>query len=123
MDLTADAVNTFIADHATETHIEALYPASKRRRAALDTIRVTSLKVGSKVIVENIRPKYLAGLKGTLVHISAPTRTGRQKTILCLDEESTEKLRKHQWIPKDETEHQIDIIPLIACYPLTDPTR
>lgn len=120
MDLTADTVNGFLAEHATDTHLENLRPAISKRRTALDTIRVTSFKVGDEVIVDKIRPKYLAQLRGTLLEISPLRRGARQGTVIRLDEESTNRLRKHQYIPDEDIRHEIDIIPLNACYPTGD---
>lgn len=121
MDLTADAINGFLSDHATDTHIEAVHPAIKKRRETLDTIRLSMFKVGDEIVTDRIKPKYLAGLRGTLTQISPPGRTGRQKAVIRLDEDSTNRLRKHEWIPEAEKEHEVDYIPLAACFPAADP--
>lgn len=115
MGLTADAVNDFLAQRANDSHLDALFPATKKRREALETLRMSMLKVGDEITTARIRPKYLAGLSGTLIKISAPSR-GRQKTVIRLDEESTRRFRQHEWAPEEDKEHEIDFIPLSACF-------
>ncbi|MER6913966.1 hypothetical protein ABT354_20025 [Streptomyces sp. NPDC000594] len=116
MATTADAVNAFLAEQANDGHIETLRPVIRKRREALRIMRVSALKVGDEITTAEIRPKYFAGLNGTLTHISAPSRGSRQSTVIRLDAESTQRLRQRYWIPEDEMEYQIDVIPLAACF-------
>ncbi len=115
MSITADAVDAFLTHQADEAQLDALYAVTKKRRDALDVIRMSSIKVGDQVVTAHIKPKYYAGLRGTLTAITSPRR-GRQGTVIRLDEASTERLRKHEWIPDGATNYEVDVIPLNAVY-------
>jgi hypothetical protein len=115
--VTAETVNTYLAEQATEAEIVRYHAAARQRRDGLGALRAAAVVPGSVVVIGGMKPKYLNGLRGTVGVIERMPRSRRVFTTLTLDEASTRTLRDHQRVPADTTHHEIDGIPLTCCFP------
>lgn len=107
-----DAV-TFIADHADEADLDAIIATIKARQKVLATRRASAVTVGQAVTLQDLQPKYLNGLAGTIKSIT------RGHADVELDERSTESLRfygRRRFLIADGTaNYVISGIPLSTC--------
>lgn len=113
MDLTE--VLTFIAEKATSADIGRIHDATAARIRALRAIRAAAVQTGQQVVLDGIKPKALAGLRGTVARID-----GRYADVE-LDEASTETLRWSRtrvFVPEGVTRYVLTGIPLSCCLPV-----
>lgn len=116
--ITFDDVLTFIRGAATESDLDRFEDTARQRTRTLNEARAAALAVGQPVRLDRYQDARLNGLTGTVEHIER-TRGKATYAAVRLDETSTLRLRKHQWIPEEDTEHETDVVPLTACYPVS----
>lgn len=105
----------FIASEADETDVERLFDALSARRSALRAVRAAAVTIGVKVQIDQISPKYLIGLTGTVTSIK-----GKRATV-TLDEKSTGVLRyagSRFSVSPDATSYDLTGVPLSCCVPV-----
>lgn len=105
-------VLAFIASQASSDEVSRIFEAGRQRSRMLRTVQAASVSIGANVVLDNISPKYLNGLTGTVVSIK-----GARAEVL-LDETSTTRLRYSGgrfFVPADETNHRMPGVPLTAC--------
>jgi len=95
-----------------EADLTSVFEAYKTRHKTLGAIRASEIKVGMKVKIINIKPKYLVGLTGVVVEPTAFEPKGNSVTVI-LDPASTDQYRytSKRFIPESETEHRLAGIP------------
>lgn len=109
----ADALQ-YLLTITDETDLDRLSEAISGRRRDLRKLRAASVKVGSRVRLANIRPKYLAGITGRVTQLDG------QNCTISLTENSIADLRltpRGKHIPPDATEHSFRV-PLVTCVPV-----
>lgn len=112
--LTLNDVRAFISGYADEQDLDAITRAVKARSRALMDDRAANLKVGTKVTLTNLSPKYLCGLTGTVKLLQ-----GSRATV-TLDAVSTEALRRSgrsYYVPVDVKEYDLSGVPSGCCIP------
>lgn len=77
-----ETILTAIANGEADDRFEEVYAAIKARKKVVASIRAASTKVGDKVRLANLRPKYLAGMTGTVQRIQ-----GNGNFVVALDSE------------------------------------
>lgn len=100
-----------LISRADENQINACHTALNARLTTIRNIRAATVTVGDTVMTTDIRPKYLAGLTGTVTMIQS------NRATIALDQTSTQRLamssRKFSSL-HNKTSHNLDGIPL-AC--------
>ncbi|MBO2464992.1 hypothetical protein [Actinomadura violacea] len=108
----ADALQHIISV-TDESDLDRLAMAIRDRRGDLRRLRAASVKVGSTVRIDNIRPKYLAGMTGKVIELEGAACT------IQLDEKSTENLRltpRGKNLPPSTKDYVLRV-PLETCVP------
>lgn len=103
----ADVI-AFIVARADETDLANILNAVKARRKALGQINAAAVKVGQRVTLDGLSPKYLNGLTGTVLSVE-----GARCTV-TLDRDSTTSLRyagQRFRIPTEHMEYNLGGIP------------
>lgn len=91
---------------ATSDQLDLLSKAINDRRQSLRNERAALVKVGMKVVLSGVSPKYLDGMTGTVDAI-----TGTRATVR-LDEESTNRLRltgRRFLVPSTVREYELQV--------------
>ena len=107
----------FVLAHATDEDLDRVMSAINQRRSALSAVRSASVKVGTSVRIDKIRPAYLKDLTGKIVRIE------REHATIALDEASTERLRNRRgtrfFIMPDVTSYELSGVHLACCFEVT----
>ncbi|WP_433463920.1 hypothetical protein [Spirillospora sp. CA-128828] len=114
MSITQADILQYIIAVTDKSDLDRLAAAIRNRRGDLLSFRAASVKVGSTVRLDNISPKYLAGMTGKVTEID-----GRNCTI-SLTENSIKDLRytpRGKNIPPGAREYLIRV-PLKTCVPV-----
>lgn len=109
----ADALQ-YVLTVTDEADLDRLAAAIGDRRRDLRKLRAAPIKVGSTVRLDNIRPKYLAGITGRVTQLHGQTCT------INLTENSIADLRltpRGKHIAPDAKEHYLRV-PLETCVPV-----
>lgn len=89
---------TYILTEASDSDLDRIYDALKRRRRALLDSRALLVRVGDRVTTKDLSPKYLNGLEGTVIHIRG------KRADITLDEHSTNAIRGTKHGPSSDSE-------------------
>ena len=105
----------FITDQASTADMDAIIVALNARQKALQARRAASIRVGMACRLDNISPKYLSGLTGTVHSVT------RGRAVVTLDEESTATLRNWPtrfYIAPGQATHDLMGVPLSSIFPI-----
>ena len=119
--ITLSDVLDYIASSATTEDIDRIREFTKNRSRVLRDIRAADVSVGQVVTLQDINPKAMDGMIGTVTKIESGR--GKRRATVTLDEASTQRLRfaRTQFstqIPAGATEFPIEGVPLTCCVPL-----
>lgn len=100
---------TFILTEASEADVSRIFAACRQRTATLRTVAAAAVQVGMATRLDDLSPKYLNGLTGTVTSIK-----GARCTVE-LDERSTTRLRyagrRRFYIPEDAAHYSLTGVP------------
>ena len=105
---------SFIIMEADEHDLDRIIQSVKDRRKVLRDARAAAVQIGADVTLDNLSPKYLNGLEGTVVVISG------KRADVRLTEKSTGLLRfsgTRFHVPEGTTEYVLRGVPLSTCLP------
>ncbi|MFI8459153.1 hypothetical protein [Kitasatospora sp. NPDC085464] len=114
MNVTADAVNDYLARDASEDELDRYMEVAQERRGLLATAGMAAIREGAAVALGKMSPSYLTGLTGTVVHTEW---AGRRLATIQFDEKSTAVLRANGRAPEGATRHIMTGMPISACLP------
>ncbi|MFH0246382.1 hypothetical protein ACGRHY_29075 [Streptomyces sp. HK10] len=113
---TLEAAIGFVSLHASQDDLDRIYAAAKQRTKVLREARAAAVTKGVTVRIDNIKPKYLSGLTGTVTDVSQ----SRTRTLVTveLDPESTTTLRmaSARPIPDGVERYQLTGVPAACCH-------
>ncbi|WP_198939832.1 hypothetical protein [Streptomyces sp. MJM1172] len=120
MSNTLEQVAEFIVNEADSEDIDRIIDAVKTRRSTLRqhsaAIAAASVKTGARVELQNLSPKYLNGLTGTVAEVKRGRVT---RATVKLDEESTKQLRwsgsRRFFVSEKATEYDLHGVPVTSC--------
>lgn len=118
--ITLAEVLHFIASDATTDDIERIREFTKNRVRMLRDARSADISIGQVITLQDISPKSLDGMTGTVTKISSGR--GKRRATVLLDPTSTQRLRFLRTrfstqIPAGATEFPIEGVPLTCCVP------
>ncbi|GAA2783029.1 hypothetical protein [Saccharopolyspora taberi] len=87
--LTSSDVVGFIQERADEHDLTTVIEAVKARRQMLRDQAAAAVKPGLEVVIDDISPKYLQGLRGVVKSIDSGRK---RRAVVTLDRESTTTL-------------------------------
>lgn len=111
-------VAAYIATQADAEDITRIYDLCKTRNRALRDARSAGVRVGSNVVLAEISPQYLIGLRGVVESIS--NKRGAKRATVTLDADSTHRLRyagDRFFVPPDVETYDLTGVPLSSCVP------
>lgn len=104
----------YVHSRADEQDLEALIQAVKTRRHVLGEQRAATVRIGTKVQLDGLSPKYLNGLTGTI------EATKGARADVRLDKASTNKLRyagRKFYVNANTEEYLLTGAPKQCCLP------
>ncbi|MGW1976671.1 hypothetical protein [Streptomyces sp. NPDC001889] len=102
--------------HADEDALGRIQSALNQRTRTLREVRAAAVTKGARVRIDNIKPKYLTDLTGTVTAIKQ-NRTRAIATVE-LDPDSTDLLRERTYVPAGVERHLLPGIPATCCHPV-----
>jgi hypothetical protein len=114
-------VSAFILERATAEDLDRISRLIGQRHIALREQASADVRVGSVVVLADVKPLYFNGLRGTVTAISSGR--GRKKATLRLDKASVIALGTASGTYAeilDQDSFDLEGIPLLSCRPVAD---
>jgi hypothetical protein len=117
-------VLAFIAGHADDEDLDTITDVVRTRRRMLADLAAAAVTVGASVRLQNLSPRYLNGLTGTVIDITSPRRGATRRCVVRLDAASTQQLAELDAYAhlREATSHDLHDVPARACHLVTPPS-